>query len=463
MATPTNNDTSSNVLALRTKSGVKFGKELREKDFLFGEGYLNLNHGSFGTYPLPVREAMRSYQDQAEARPDHFIRYAYPTLLDESREAISKILNAPSETLVFLPNATTGVNTVLRNLVFSPGEHILYFATIYGACEKTVDYITETTPAKSVKIAYTYPVEDDWLVEAFRQKVAEVERQGGKVKVAVFDTVVSMPGVRVPFEALTAACREAGVLSCIDGAHGVGHVELDLPTLDPDFFVSNCHKWLHVPRGCAIFYVPVRNQHLIRSTLPTSHGFMPKNAKIGSPFPKSAFVEAKKSAYVSNFEFVGTIDNAPFLCLPTALKWREELGGEEKIREYCFTLAKQAAQHVAEVLRTEMLDNKTETLSQCCLTNVRLPISVAKAKEAAAKAGLESDEVGSLVRDWVSKTLISDYNTFVQTLFYNGAWWTRLSAQVYLEMGDFEWAAQTLKNICERVDSGEWAVVESKL
>lgn len=185
---------------------------------------------------------MRSYQDAAEARPDHFIRYEYPSLLDASREAMAKLLNTPSSTLVFVPNATTGVNTVLRNLIFESGDHILYFATIYGACEKSVSYITETTPAQAVKIEYAYPVEDDWLLSEFKKTVKAVEEKGGKVKIAIFDTVVSMPGVRMPFERLTAACKELGVLSCIDGAHGVGHVELDLGSLDPDFFVSNCHK-----------------------------------------------------------------------------------------------------------------------------------------------------------------------------------------------------------------------------
>jgi selenocysteine lyase/cysteine desulfurase len=155
-----------------------------------------------------------------------------------------QVLNAPAETLVFVPNATTGINTVLRNLTFDAGDHILYFATIYGACEKTVAYITETTPASSIKITYTYPVEDAWLVDEFRTKVKEVESAGGKVKIAIFDTVVSMPGVRVPFEELTQACKELGVLSCIDGAHGVGHIALDLSLLDPDFFVSNCHKYV---------------------------------------------------------------------------------------------------------------------------------------------------------------------------------------------------------------------------
>lgn len=94
---------------------------------------------------------------------------------------------------------------------------------------------------------------------------------------------------------------------------------------------------------------------------------------------------------------------------------------------------------------------------------VRLPIDVAGAKEIAAKAGVQEADVGAVVRDWMSKVLIDDYGTFIQTLFYDGAWWTRLSAQVYLEMADFEWAAGTLKKVCQRIDGGEWTGVKGKL
>jgi hypothetical protein len=186
--------------------------------------------------------------------------------------------------------------------------------------------------------------------------------------------------------------------------------------------------------------------------LPTSHGFEPKHAKINSPFPKSS-----KSAFVANFELTGTIDNSPYLCIPTALKWREELGGEEVVRNYCTTLVKSAAKHAAEVLGTEVLDNKAGTLNQCAMANIRLPVSVAKAQEIAAKSGLRKDEVGLVVRDWMCSTLTGEYETFIQIFFYGGAWWSRLSGQVYLDMRDFEWAAQTLKTICERAENGEWA------
>jgi hercynylcysteine S-oxide lyase len=178
-----------------------------------------------------------------EARPDAFIRYTALDYLDQSRAAMATYLNAPIETLTFVSNATTGVNTVLRNIPFEKGDKIVYFDTIYGACEKVVQFITETTPAEAVKISYTYPVSDDFLVEALKETVAKEKAAGNNPKIAIFDTVVSLPGVRMPFERLTQTCRDLGVLSCVDGAHGVGHLPLDLTQLDPDFFVSNCHKY----------------------------------------------------------------------------------------------------------------------------------------------------------------------------------------------------------------------------
>ncbi|KZM23752.1 uncharacterized protein EKO05_0000929 [Ascochyta rabiei] len=444
-------------LPVRSRNGVKFGKELREKEFLFGEGYLNLNHGSFGTYPRQVKEALHCFQDAAEARPDDFIRYKYPVHLNESRIAVTELIKAPPKTVVFVPNATTAVNTILRNLTFAEGDHILYFATIYKACGTTIQYITETTPAKSVKLEYTYPVEDDWLVAAFRQKVREVEDAGGKVKIAVFDTVVSMPGVLVPFQRLTQACKELGVLSLVDGAHAIGHLEVDVGKLDPDFFLSNCHKWLHVPRGCAILYVPVRNQHLIRSTLPTSWGFKTSASVPNSINPKGAFGGDVESEYIGNFEFVGTIDSSPYLCIPKALEWRKDLGGEKVIIEYCTALAQDAGRLLAKSLGTEMMDNKTKTLSQCCMAMVRLPIEVVKAQQTGDTIGLGKDQVGGEVTGWLARKLLDDYNTFLQTIFYGSAWWVRLSGQVYLELSDFETAAPLLKELCERANKGEWA------
>jgi Selenocysteine lyase len=194
-----------------------------------------------------VREAFRKFQDEAEAQPDSFIRWEQPKGIDESRAAVAKLLNVPTNECVLVKNATTGVNTVLRNLAFKEGDVIVYFATIYGAIEKTIVSVSEATLARGLKVEYQFPISHDELVKRFRDVVADAKGKGLNVRVAVFDTIVSLPGVRFPFEKLVEACRDEGVLSLIDGAHAIGQIPLDLAKLNPDFFVSNCHKYVLLP------------------------------------------------------------------------------------------------------------------------------------------------------------------------------------------------------------------------
>lgn len=210
-----------------------------------------MNHtGSFGTYPRQVQTRLRAAQDSAEAFPDKYIRYDFPVALDKSRAAIADYLQVPMSSCVLIENATTGVNLVLRNLVYKPEEVIVYFDTIYGACEKTILSVGETMGVKNRKVQYELGVDShDDIVAAFEKTVKELEAEGLKAKVAVFDTIVSMPGLRFPFEKLTKKAKELNVLSCIDGAHAVGQIKLDLAGLDPDFFVSNCHKYVFVTAG----------------------------------------------------------------------------------------------------------------------------------------------------------------------------------------------------------------------
>lgn len=463
------------------------GSQLRD-DFLFASEYLSLNHGrehgvrfvtlgyttvciassqqeykqgtqslthrlgSFGSIPRVVRSELRAFQDHVEARPDAYIRYDLPRALDTSREAIAGLLNVSRDTCVFVPNATTAVNTVLRNLKYQPGDVIIYFATIYGSCEKTVEYMIETTAVKSHKITFTYPVSDDFLCSAFEEAVQQVTKSDRTPRLAIFDTISALPGVRMPFERLTALCHKYKVLSLIDGAHGIGHIPLNLTQLDPDFFVSNCHKWLFTPKGSAVFYVPIRNQYLMRSTLPTSHGFVPElreGVTINNPLPPSA-----KSEFVNNFEFVGTIDSSPYLCVPAALAYRKTLThdglyGEEAILAYTHAQARQAGKLLATMFGTEILENEDGTLGNCNFSNVRLPLDFAVVAGGDFSKAVE-------IAVWMTEKMVEEYDTFMALIVYGDAWWVRLSAQVYLDMDDWKKGGEILSNLCQRVRGKKW-------
>jgi selenocysteine lyase/cysteine desulfurase len=435
--------------------------------------------GSFGAIPRAIRDHAQSFRDQCESHPDPFIRYLYPQQLDTSRAAIASFLHVPRETCVFVPNATTGVATILRSLVWNPDakDEILYFNTIYGACGKNVDYVTEISlgRVRARRIQLTYPISDAFLLAKFSSAIAASRAEGRRPRIAIFDTISSMPGLRMPFEALTRICRDEGILSLIDGAHGVGQIPLCLGEgegegdggIDPDFFVSNCHKWLFVPRGCAVLYVPLRNQHLIRSTLPTSHGFVPCTEEGRGLWSNPLPPPQGKSVFQTNFEFVGTVDSTPYLCVAEAIKWREEAcGGEEAIWEWCHGLVVDGARKVAELLGTEVLENEEGTLTKCVMANVRLPLRVAAQDEdefqtRGGETEVESEYVikhgcGSQAGEWMTDTMMVEYDTFLAIFPFQGGYWVRLCGQVYLDADDFVWAGKVLKDLCERVGKGEY-------
>ncbi|KIV97850.1 hypothetical protein PV10_01555 [Exophiala mesophila] len=528
---------------------TEFGHGFRSH-FLHDLKYTNLNHGSFGTYSLPVRNALRGYQKLAESAPDRFLRYQYVDLLNKSRERISTLLNAPVDDCVFVSNATTGINTVLRNLQYKEKDCIIYFDTVYGAIEKTLLSLVETNPQVQLRkvghgqdFAYSLPCTHSEILNALSQTISRVIYDGLTPKVCVFETIVSIPGVRFPFERITKMCKEYGILSVIDGAHGVGQIALNLTQLDPDFFVSNCHKWLYTPRGCAVFYVPGRNQHLIRTTFPTSHGYVP----VSAANVRQVLPDTGKSPFVSLFQFVATADNTPYYCVPAALNFRQNLcGGEEAIYNYIRDIAQRGADLLAMLLGTEVMDDldagfglKTMGsyeasvhreggtcgwkggLRDCAMANVLLPVTIvgattrgsismgpggagsagglspalrqssygfpsAGATTASTTASLRAASGSSLLDasvrsssplsspslyasgpiiiqeedvmkhvEWMQKTLLDEYNTFVAIYQYDGRLWTRISGQIYLELKDFEWLGGVLKALLERVRSGE--------
>ncbi|KAJ5329823.1 hypothetical protein N7452_010213 [Penicillium brevicompactum] len=452
-----------------TDQTTPFGKPML-KHWMFDPSYKNLNHGSFGAHPIPVKNAQRAYMDLADQRPDPYIRWYHSEHLIKARDAVAKLINAQRSECVFVKNATTGVATVLYNLNFQPGEALIYFEPVYGAVEKGLVSLQEHSSLQGRKVSFQFPISEDEIERRFREVIRQTREEGLKVRASVFDGIVSNPGVRFPFERITAVCREEGILSVIDAAHGIGQIPLDMQKLQPDFFVSNCHKWLYTPRGCAILYTPQRNQHLLRTTLPTSWGFIPnpESPETIASVLSDPNAATTKTPYETLFEFVATSDDSAYICVPAALEFREKVcGGEEAIMSYCQHVANEGADAVAAILGTEVMQEpdlkpgQSSNMRKCAMTNVRLPIAVATAGQGADSFNhtplvVLSQEEAPNAFSWIQKTLTDEYSTFLP-VFRHGPWlWTRLSGQTYLEKSDFEAVGVILRDICEKVAKKEF-------
>ena len=115
-----------------------------------------LNHGSFGATPIPVLEEQARIRNLLERDPVRFFEREYTDLWNASRATLARILNAETDGLTFVSNATQGVNTVLRSLKLKPGDEIIISDHTYQACWNAVDYVTQKSGARTVAVSYTH-------------------------------------------------------------------------------------------------------------------------------------------------------------------------------------------------------------------------------------------------------------------------------------------------------------------
>ena len=76
-----------------------------------------------------------------------------------------------------------------------------------------------------------------------------------KIKLAVFDHIISVPGYVCPIEELVLFFKEKGITMFVDGAHAVNQVKVDMASLEPDAYFANFHKWGYAPKSAAFLYL----------------------------------------------------------------------------------------------------------------------------------------------------------------------------------------------------------------
>ena len=272
----------------------------------------HLNHGSFGATPLPVIEAQDRLRRQTEADPTGFFWWILPDALEGARREAAAFVRADPDGFVFLPNATTAVNTVLASLWLGPGDEILLSDHVYGALRLAAERIGRLTGASVVVNPVSLPVEGpDELTTSILAGVTS------RTRLAIVEHIASPTAMVFPVEDIVAGLRQAGVLSMVDAAHAPGTLDVDLGVLAPDFWTGNLHKWCCAPRGSAGFYVATEHRERI-APLVTSW-------------------EAPKG-FVPSFSWLGTTDYTAYLSVPAALAFMRRLGWD-RVRRHNRELA----------------------------------------------------------------------------------------------------------------------------
>jgi isopenicillin-N epimerase len=298
--------------------------------FLLDPTIVFLNHGSYGATPKPVFESYQDWQLRLERQPVLFLGRELPGCLLESRSVLGKYLNADPEELVYVPNATHGVNIVARSLDLEPGDEVLTTDHEYGACDYTWEFNCERAGFKYIHQPIPLPVRtEDEIVEKFWQGVTL------RTKVIYLSHITSSTALRLPVEAICRRAREGGIMTVIDAAHAPGQIPVDLQSLGADFVFGNCHKWMLSPKGAAFLYVRREVQDLVRP-LVISWGT--------HPTPDIA----TGSRFIDILQWTGTKDPAAPLAVPVAIEFMKGHSWDA-VRGECHRLLRRAIERVCDL------------------------------------------------------------------------------------------------------------------
>src|ERR1700733_8170705 len=170
-----------------------------------------LNHGSFGSCPLPVLDFQRALRDRMERQPVQFLVRDLEPMLDQARAAVAQFVGARPDDLVFVPNATSGVNTVLRSLPLDPGGEWLVTDHEYNACRNALEFAATRAGAKVVVARLPFPFQSSGqMMEAIMDRVTP------RTRLALIDHVSSQTGVVMPIERLFRELAARGVDTLVD-------------------------------------------------------------------------------------------------------------------------------------------------------------------------------------------------------------------------------------------------------
>jgi isopenicillin-N epimerase len=381
-----------------------------------------LNHGSFGACPIPVLEIQHYFRRQIETNPMGFFVRDLEGLLEKALDVLASFLGSYRDNLTFIPNATTGVNTILRSLQFSSGDEILITNHEYNTCRNIVEFVAINTNARVIvadlPLAIATPAK---IVETVLEKVSE------KTKLVLLDHVTSQTGLVFPIQQLVTELNGRGIDTLVDGAHAPGMLPLNLREINAAYYTGNCHKWMCAPKGAAFLYVRSDRQELIRP-LSISHG---ANSS-----------RTDKSRFHLEFDWTGTNDPTPYLCVPEAIRFMGSLlpGDWLELMNRNRDLTIAARRSICQTLDIP-LPTPDEMLGS--IASVPLSSKFLEVSNSVKKIDYLNSLQELLSQQFAIEVPVITWGDSSTQLL-------RISAQIYNTKEQYEYLAETLKSLIDR-------------
>ncbi|MBR9680765.1 MAG: cysteine desulfurase [Candidatus Altiarchaeota archaeon] len=204
-------------------------------------GITYFDSGATTLKPQSVIDAVVNFYTHHTAnihRGIHILSEEATELYEESKEKVANFLNTKPENVIYVKNATEGLNFASAMIDFSKGDKVLTSVT-----EHHSNLLPWLLLKKQGVIVDFVDIDENGKLN-----MDELVEKAKGAKVMAFSHASNVIGTINPVSEISKIAREVGAISVIDAAQSVPHLPVNFSKLDVDFLAFSGHKML-APSG----------------------------------------------------------------------------------------------------------------------------------------------------------------------------------------------------------------------
>lgn len=311
-------------------------------DYLLKPDYINLENGFYNFIPVPTMKKYIDHLQMVNYEASYYMRTVQLENKAKVRNRLAKFVGSTPEELVITRNATESLDLIIGGFPWKEGDEAIYAIQDYGSMKDHFELMARKYGVKNIEVSVpNHPKSDEEIVSLYEKQITP------KTKLMMVSHMINITGHILPIKKICKMAHQYGVEVLVDGAHCIGHFDVDIKDLGCDYYGTSLHKWLSVPLGSGMLHVA--------------------KDKIEKIWP--LFADYKDDTeLIQRLNHTGTIPVHTDLAINDAMDYLENIGLERKEKRLRF-LQRYWSDQLREV-KNVVINTPVENHRSCGIANV---------------------------------------------------------------------------------------------
>ena len=244
-------DQSANIDYSQRKSlsEENFWKSIR-KDYLLKKDYVNLENGYYCFIPQPTLNKYLEHVKRINYEGSYYMRNQLDLDKRKTAERLSNLVNCDKDELAITRNTTESLDLIISGFPWKKNDEAIFAMQDYGSMQEMFKLIAKRRGIVNKIISVpNHPENDEEIVSLYEQQITQ------KTKLIMVSHMINITGQILPVKKICEMAHSYNIDVLVDGAHCVGHIDVNIKDLNCDYYGSSLHKWLSAPLGTGLLFV----------------------------------------------------------------------------------------------------------------------------------------------------------------------------------------------------------------